>query len=184
MHILRTFQPKCPLFRLKRKLQCLLQIACVPIWDTRFPIGRHLETLLFSKRFIIRFYAHYQRHTHFAAIKNSRAFTSPAVFIFAKTILLMITSAVHVIVRSIFIRVKSGIECIEVLAVQLILRNSQRFTESLIMNNLTFSQEFDGFADIRFFDQPEDVIICAPCLLLCRHRYRNCTSEKYCKMGT
>ena len=116
--------------------------------------------------------------------QKQQGFYKPRHFLIRKTILLMITSAVRVIVRSIFIRVKSGIECIEVLAVQLILRNSQRFTESLIMNNLTFSQEFDGFADIRFFDQPEDVIICAPCLLLCRHRYRNCTSEKYCKMGT
>ena len=50
--------------------------------------------------------------------------------------------------------VKSGIEGIEILAVQFVLRHPQCFAESLEVNDLPFSQEFDRSTDIRVLDEP------------------------------
>ena len=49
--------------------------------------------------------------------------------------------------------VKSGIECIEVPGVQVILGNAQGFTEALVVDDLPGSEELDGFTDIRILDQ-------------------------------
>ena len=51
------------------------------------------------------------------------------------------------------------IECVEVLTVKFILNNSQTFTETLIMNNFTFTEEADWSADFRIFYQTQNIII-------------------------
>ena len=55
--------------------------------------------------------------------------------------------------------IKFRIECVEVLTVKFILNNSQTFTETLIMNNFTFTEEADWIADFRIFYQTQNIII-------------------------
>ena len=55
--------------------------------------------------------------------------------------------------------VKSGIECIEVPGVQVILGNAQGFTEALVVDDLPGSEELDGFTDIRILDQAQNVVV-------------------------
>ena len=63
--------------------------------------------------------------------------------------------------------VERGIKSVEVLLVELILRDAQAFAKALVMDNLAFAEELDGLADIGIVDQPQDVIIGRACLLLC-----------------
>ena len=73
------------------------------------------------------------------------------------------------------VRIKGRIECIEVLAVQIILDNPERFAESLIMDNFPLSQITDDVADIRVFDQPENVVVSDPRFLFwCNHIRTTC----------
>lgn len=51
------------------------------------------------------------------------------------------------------------IDGIEVFTVQIILNDAQAFTEPLIMNNLTFSQETYRIADFWVFHQSQDIVI-------------------------
>ena len=66
-----------------------------------------------------------------------------------------------------FLHIKSGVECIEILAVKLILNDTQRFAETLVVNNLTHAEELDNVADIRVFYQAQDVVVGGAGLLLC-----------------
>lgn len=61
------------------------------------------------------------------------------------------------------------IECVEVLTVKFILNNSQTFTETLIMNNFTFTEESDWIADFRIFYQTQNIIIRSAGFLFCSH---------------
>ena len=47
--------------------------------------------------------------------------------------------------------VEFRIKCIEISAVQMILNDTKTFTETLIVDDFTFSQKADGIADIRIF---------------------------------
>ena len=72
------------------------------------------------------------------------------------------------------------IECVEVLTVKFILNNSQTFTETLIMNNFTFTEEADWIADFRIFYQTQNIIIRSAGFLFCRlRRYRPWRQERW-----
>ena len=62
--------------------------------------------------------------------------------------------------------VKFRIESIEVAAVKLILYDPQAFAESLVMYDLTLSQEADRIAHLRVFDKAEDIVVGRPGFLL------------------
>ena len=62
--------------------------------------------------------------------------------------------------------VKSRVEGIEILAIQLILGDAQGFAKPLEMHHLPHAQEFDGFAHIRLLDQTQDIVIGGAGLLL------------------
>ena len=49
--------------------------------------------------------------------------------------------------------VETGVKGIEVLGVQVILRNAEGFPETLVVDDLTGTEELDGLADIRIFDE-------------------------------
>jgi hypothetical protein len=60
------------------------------------------------------------------------------------------------------IRIKGRIKGIEIPAVQFFLGDSEGFTEPLVMDDLTFSQELDRFAYVIVCYYPEDVVIGTP----------------------
>ena len=49
----------------------------------------------------------------------------------------------------------------------MVLCDTQAFTKSLIMDDLSCAQKLDGFTDIRIIDQPQDVVIGRAGFLLC-----------------
>ena len=51
----------------------------------------------------------------------------------------------------------------------MILHDSQRFTETLIMHDLSFPQELDGVAYFGILHKTEDILISGSGFLLCRH---------------
>ena len=63
--------------------------------------------------------------------------------------------------------IKGRIEGVEVLFVQLILGNAQTFAETLIVDDLTFTQELDGLTDIGIIDQTQDIVVSSARLLFC-----------------
>lgn len=63
--------------------------------------------------------------------------------------------------------VEGGIARVEVLGVHFIGGKPQAFTKPLIMDDLTFPQEFDWVADIWVVYQAQDVVIGGPGLLFC-----------------
>ena len=63
--------------------------------------------------------------------------------------------------------VEGRVESIEVLGIQMILGYPEGFAEPLEVDDLPFTEEPDGVTDFRVFDQPEDVVVSEPCLLLC-----------------
>lgn len=65
------------------------------------------------------------------------------------------------------IRIKGRIKGIEIPAVQFFLGDSEGFTEPLVMDDLTFSQELDRFAYVIVCYYPEDVVIGTPGFLFC-----------------
>ena len=52
-----------------------------------------------------------------------------------------------------FLHVKTGVERIEILAVEFVLYDAQCFAETLEVNNLTHTEELDNVADIRVLHQ-------------------------------
>ena len=57
------------------------------------------------------------------------------------------------------LQIKFRVDGVEVLAVQILLDESERFTESLIMYDLAFSQETDRVEDVRVVAHADDVVI-------------------------
>lgn len=101
----------------------------------------------------------------------------PILFVYNQIVLFTVTGATVILLRkadraavTILASVKTRIECIEILTVQLILRNAQRFAETLEMNHLALPQEFNRSAHIRFVYQTQDIVIgCAGFLFCCHH---------------
>ena len=65
--------------------------------------------------------------------------------------------------------VKAGIESIKVPAVQTVLEAAQGFTESLEMNDFSFTKKTDRVSDFRVFDNAENIVICQTGFLFRRH---------------
>ena len=57
------------------------------------------------------------------------------------------------------LQIKFRVDGVEVLAVQILLDESERFAESLIMYDLAFSQETDRVEDVRVIAHADDVVI-------------------------
>lgn len=55
--------------------------------------------------------------------------------------------------------IKTGIECVEVFAVEFFLGDAQCFTETLKMHDFAFPQESDWCTYIRIFDKAEDIVV-------------------------
>ena len=81
----------------------------------------------------------------------------------------MILHLSHLVLAGWRLHIEGRIERIEIPAVQFLLGDTQQFTESLIMNNFPFPQEFNGFTDIIILDNTQDIVIGAPGFLLCGH---------------
>ena len=63
--------------------------------------------------------------------------------------------------------VKRRVTSVEILAVQIILRDTQSVAEALIMNDLAFAEEFYWIAHVGVVDEPQDIVVGRSCLLLC-----------------
>ena len=63
--------------------------------------------------------------------------------------------------------VEAGVDGIEVLAVKLILGNSEGVGEPLVMHDLPLTQELDGIPHVGIIHQAENVIVGDASLLLC-----------------
>ena len=64
--------------------------------------------------------------------------------------------------------VERRVERVEVAAVQSVLQYAQTFAESLVMNKLSFAQEFDRVAHVGIVREAENVIVGQTRFLLCR----------------
>lgn len=64
-------------------------------------------------------------------------------------------------------RVEGRIKGIEIAAVQFLLGDAEKFPESLVMNQLPFPEEPDGFAYIVVPDHAEDIVIGGAGFLFC-----------------
>ena len=73
--------------------------------------------------------------------------------------------------------VKSGIESIEILCIQLVVCETKCFSETLEMHDLPRTQEFDYIVDIRVIRQPKDIIIGHSGFLLCCNRINTTISK-------
>ena len=62
--------------------------------------------------------------------------------------------------------VEFGVEGVEVPAVQFLLDDPQAFAEPLVVYDLPFSEEADGIADFRVFDETQDIVVSGPGFLL------------------
>ena len=63
--------------------------------------------------------------------------------------------------------VKRGIECIEIPAVQIVLRDAERIAESLVVHKLPLAEILDGIAYVGIVGQPQNVVIGYARLVLC-----------------
>lgn len=63
--------------------------------------------------------------------------------------------------------VKAGVEGIEILGIQLILGNSYGIAESLIMHDLTGSEELDGITNVGIVNKAQNVVVGNARLLFC-----------------
>lgn len=68
--------------------------------------------------------------------------------------------------------VERRVERVEVAAVQSVLQYAQTFAESLVMNKLSFAQEFDRVAHVGIVREAENVIVGQTRFLLCREVFR------------
>ena len=68
--------------------------------------------------------------------------------------------------------VESRVAGVEILRVEVILRDSQSFAKPLEMYDLALSQEADRIADIRVIGKSENVVVGRSCLLLGGHVLR------------
>ena len=63
--------------------------------------------------------------------------------------------------------IESRIHKVNILRVQLFPQELHGFAETLEVNDLPFTQEFDHIVNIRIIGQPQDVVIGDPGLLFC-----------------
>ena len=70
------------------------------------------------------------------------------------------------------ITVESRIERVEVLGVQTILYDAQRFTETLEVYDFSLTQKSDWIADVVVVDQAQDIVVSGAGLLFGRHVFR------------
>lgn len=77
-----------------------------------------------------------------------------------------------VLVRAFGRIVKGWIQGIEVAAVQMFLNGAKGFPEPLEMHDLAFAEEADRVADLRIFDDPQDIIVGGTRFLLCCYAVR------------
>ncbi len=63
--------------------------------------------------------------------------------------------------------IKRRIDRIEILAVEMILRDAKGIAKALIMHDLALAQIFDGIAHIRIVAQAKDIVVGHARLLLC-----------------
>ena len=68
-----------------------------------------------------------------------------------------------------YLFVKRRIKCVEVFLIHLVGCKAETFTETLEMNNFTFTKELDYITHIRVINKTENVIVCCSCFLLCTH---------------
>ena len=64
--------------------------------------------------------------------------------------------------------VKGRVAGVEILAVQMLLRNAEGISEALIVNYLTLAEKSYGIENVGVIGQTYDIIICHASLLLCR----------------
>ena len=62
--------------------------------------------------------------------------------------------------------VEAGVKGVEVFGVEHILNHSLCFAEALEVDNLAFTQELDGVADVGVIGEAQDIIIGDSCFLL------------------
>lgn len=80
------------------------------------------------------------------------------------------SSSILLLTPAVLTSVKPGIERVEVLCIQLILRDAQGFTKSLEMHHFPLPKELDGRRHVgTILHQPQDIVVGASCLLLRRH---------------
>ena len=75
------------------------------------------------------------------------------------------------------ITVESRIERVEVLGIQTILYDAQRFPEPLEVYDLSPAQESDRIADVVVVDQAQDIVVGGAGLLLGRHVFRQVSAD-------
>ena len=66
-----------------------------------------------------------------------------------------------------FCLVKRRIERVEILAVQLLLRDAEGIGEALVMDDLALAEILDGIAHVGVIGQAQDIVIGHSRLLLC-----------------
>lgn len=63
--------------------------------------------------------------------------------------------------------VKGGIGCVEVLGIQIVLRDTDGIAEALEMDDFSRPQEFNGIPYVRIVGEAKDIVVGGTCLLLC-----------------
>ena len=67
-----------------------------------------------------------------------------------------------------FFLVKGGVISVEILGIQVILRDTKGITEALVMHDLALTQKLDGLTNIRVIGHTQNVVVGHARLLLCR----------------
>lgn len=76
------------------------------------------------------------------------------------------------------LHIKLRIERVEVTGVEVLLGDAEGFAKPLEVYDLPRAQEPDGIADIRIFDEPQDIVVCCSGFLLC-YTLINATQLKF-----
>ena len=63
--------------------------------------------------------------------------------------------------------IKRRIASVEILSVEIILRDAQSIAEALVVNDLAGAEEFDRVADVGIVRKAQDVVVGSASLLLC-----------------
>ena len=68
--------------------------------------------------------------------------------------------------------VEGRITSVEILGVKIVLRYSYTVAEALVVNELSFSEEFDRISDVGVVCQAQNIVVSGASLLLCCYRSR------------
>ena len=63
--------------------------------------------------------------------------------------------------------IEGRVVAVEILGIQMILRNAEGIAEPLIVNDLPFAKEFDGIPYVGVVAKPQNVVVGGSRLLLC-----------------